>query len=274
MVIVGKNGSPISSVDEWYTGAPPKGREAHWVPGRSARELANAWCGPTGACLPPEIGQLLRSHPDLVELVIERAFPERQIRFDERRGEPRNADLAIEARDCSGIVGITIEGKADETFDRTVTAVLEAGVQRIAGDERTGAILRVEALATALLPPWREGLSHLGDLRYQLLTAIAGTLAWAREVGGSRAVFVVHEFVTDQTSDRKHDQNATDLNRFLERVSDGSITNLPDGVLVGPLNVPGDELMRSVRSISERRFAEHVSRACPDSVGELRIAYL
>jgi hypothetical protein len=112
-----------------------------------------------------------------VEVVVERAFPEHQIRFDDLRGEPRNADLAIEARDRAGIVGITIEGKADETFDRSVTAVLQAGIQRIAADERTGAIVRVEALANALLPPWRAGVSHLGDLRYQLLTAIAGTLA-------------------------------------------------------------------------------------------------
>jgi hypothetical protein len=71
-------------------------------------------------------------------------------------------------------------------------------------------------------------------------------LAWTREIGGSRAVFVVHEFVTDQTKDRNHDQNAADLNRFLERASEGAVANLPSGVLVGPLNVPGGELITSV----------------------------
>ena len=213
----------------------------HWVPGRSARELASAWCGSKGPCVPLEIEQLLRSHPGLVDVVIERAIPEHQIRFDSLRGEPRNADLAIEARDRSGVVAITIEGKADESFDRPVSAVLQSAIERIAADERTGAVRRVEGLSAALLPRWRSGMGHLGDLRYQLLTGIAGTLAWAREIGATRAVFAVHEFVTDQTSDEKHAQNAADLIRFLERLSDGVICNLSPGVLVGPVHVPGSE---------------------------------
>ena len=94
MEIIGKDKNPILSVDGWYAGAPPKGGAVHWVTGRSARELAVAWCGSEGPCVPTEIEQLLRSHPDLETLVIERAFPEHQIRFDDLPGEPRNADLA------------------------------------------------------------------------------------------------------------------------------------------------------------------------------------
>ncbi len=240
MKIIGKDGIPISSVDGWYAGAPPKGGAMHWVTGRSARELAVAWCGSEGACVPAEIEQLLRSHPDLERVVIERALPEHQIRFDDLRGEPRNADLAIEARDGKGLVAITIEGKADESFDRPVTAVLQSAVKRIAADEKTGAVRRVESLSEALLPQWRSGLPHLGDLRYQLLTGIAGTLAWARELRATRAVFAIQEFVTDQTRDDKHGRNASDLNQFLERLTDGAIRNLAEGALIGPIRVPGN----------------------------------
>jgi len=95
--------------------------------------------------VPLEIEQLLRSHPDLVDVVIERAIPEHQIRFDDLRGEPRNADLAVEARDRNGVIAITIEGKADESFDRPVSAVLRSAVERIGADERTGAVRRVLA---------------------------------------------------------------------------------------------------------------------------------
>jgi hypothetical protein len=161
--------------------------------------------------VPPELQQLLGSHPDLVDVVIERVLPERKIPFDGLRGEPRNADLAIAARDRSGIVALTIEGKADESFDRPVSAILEAAARRLPADERTGAIPRIQALSAALFRPWRKGLAHLGELRYQLLTGIAGTMAWAREIGASRAVFGVHEFVTDQTRDEKHARNAADL---------------------------------------------------------------
>lgn len=240
MQIIGKDGNPILSVDGWYVGAPPKGGAAHWVTGRSARELAVAWCGSEGPCVPAEIEQLLRSHPDLGRLAIERALPEHQIRFDDLPGEPRNADLAIEARDAHGVVAITLEGKADESFDRPVTAVLQSAVKRMAADEKTGAVRRVELLSEALLPRWRSGLAHIGDLRYQLFTGIAGTLAWAREIRASRAVFAIHEFVTDQTSDDKHAQNASDLNQFLERLTDGTIRNIGDGALVGPVRVPGN----------------------------------
>lgn len=246
MKIIGKSGQPILSVDGWYDGAPPKGGAGHWVRGRSARELAAAWCGSDGPCVPAEIEQLLQSHADLKELVIDRALPEHQIRFDDLLGEPRNADLAIEARDADGVVAITIEGKADESFDRPVTAVLQSALKRMAADEKTGAVRRVELLSEALLPRWRSGLAHIGDLRYQLLTGIAGTLAWAREIKAARAVFAIHEFVTDQTSDDKHAQNASDLNQFLERLTDGAISNLPQRTLVGPVRVSGNARMPCV----------------------------
>ena len=119
-------------------------------------------------------------------------------------------------------------------------------MRRIATDQRTGAIARIEALSAALLPPWREGLPHLGDLRYQLLTGIAGTLAWAREIAASRAVFIVHEFITDQTRDADHARNATDLSTFLNRFSDGTILDLPIGSFAGPIHVSGNARIATV----------------------------
>lgn len=118
--------------------------------------------------------------------------------------------------------------------------------RRIAADEKTGGVGRVESLSDALLPQWRSGLPHVGDLRYQLLTGIAGTLAWAREIKAVRAVFAVHEFVTDQTRDDKHAQNASDMTQFLERLTDGAIRNLVEGALVGPVRVPGNPRIPSV----------------------------
>ena len=246
MQIVGRDKTVIATTEDWRTLCPPKGGDDHWNSGRSARELAEAWCGTTGPCVPEEIAQLLGSHPDFCDVSIERVFPERQIRFDNLRGEPRNADLAVEAHDRDGRVAITVEGKADESFDRTISAVLESATQRIARDTRTGAIDRIESLASALLPPWREGLPHLGELRYQLLTGLAGTLAWAREIDASRAIFIVHEFVTDQTRDPKHSMNAADLYAFLTRLSDGVIGSLTAGTLAGPIRVPGNSDLPSV----------------------------
>jgi len=229
-----RRGSLITSPDLWFEVAPPKGGREHWVVGRSARELAHAWCGSSGPCVPPEVDALLRSHADLADVMMGRVLPEHRIRFDDVAGEPRNADLAIEARDRHGALAITVEGKADEPFDRLVRDILETAVYHIASDQRTGAVTRVQNLA-AMLPAWREDLPHLGDLRYQLLTGIAGTLAWARDIDAGRAVFVVHEFVGDLNA--KHERNASDLNAFVRRLTDGRFTEVPVGKLIGPIGI-------------------------------------
>lgn len=45
-----------------------------------------------------------------------------------------------------------------------------------------------------LLPPQSKGLPHVGDLRYQLLTACAGVVAEAERKGCFGAVMLVQEF--------------------------------------------------------------------------------
>jgi hypothetical protein len=49
-------GRRISTVDEWFEYAPPVGQEKHWVDGRSAKEVAKAWCGSHGTRVPPKPG--------------------------------------------------------------------------------------------------------------------------------------------------------------------------------------------------------------------------
>ncbi len=85
----------------------------------------------------------------------------------------------------------------------------------------------------------------LGDLRYQLLTGVAGAIAFASEVGANRAAFLVHEFITDRTDDEKHRTNTQDLDNFVLRLSRGLIPSVPSGVLLGPFRIPGLPLFRS-----------------------------
>lgn len=51
--------------------------------------------------------------------------------------------------------------------------------------------------------------------RYQLLTAICGTVLQARRDGSKLAVFVVHEFRTDKTAVDKLRRNSEDYSSFL-----------------------------------------------------------
>lgn len=242
-VHLSKRGFVIRTPDDWLLFAPPKAPEAHWVAGRSALECAVAWCGgPEGPAVPAEIAALLDSHPDTRRCTLTAATPEHPIAFDELPGEPRNADVAAQGKDARGALALTVEAKADEPFDRRVADVLAEAVDRAAHGERTNIVRRVEQLAAALLPPARRGLPGLGELRYQLLTGAAGTLAYAATVGAGRAVLVVHEFVTPATRDERHRTNAADLDAFVRRLSGGDTGGIPPDRLAGPFRVPGGPL--------------------------------
>ncbi|HYD53680.1 MAG TPA: hypothetical protein VEA99_13680 [Gemmatimonadaceae bacterium] len=208
------------------------------MPGRSAMESARAWCPDAGPCVPAEIRALLDSIPALAGAEISAVYPERKVRFDELRGEPRNADVAAVAEHPEGRIAISIEAKADEPFDRPVREVLMAIDARIAEGERSNGRLRVEQLVSALLPAGTSAEA----LRYQLLTAAAGAIAFAAEQQATRAVLIVHEFVSDATNAERRATNQTDLDRFLAAISAGRFHELSAGRLVGPIAIPGAPL--------------------------------
>jgi hypothetical protein len=54
----GKRGEPppaITTLDDWFERAPPKGGAEHWVPLRSAYELAPVWCGGADTGVAPPV---------------------------------------------------------------------------------------------------------------------------------------------------------------------------------------------------------------------------
>jgi hypothetical protein len=236
-----KNNQPINCVDDWQRLAPPK-REHQWVPGRSAFELARAWCGSGGPAVPREITALLNSNPATANLRIDGAFPEHRIPFDEHGGEPRNADLAFVGQSNGRKVAVTIEAKADETFGDTVQDVVDAALERLIANPESRGLQRVADLARSLFTSRMDAQPPVSRLRYQLLTAAAGSLAFARTEGASVAVLLVHEFITDLTRDALHQRNAEDLQRFLERLG-GTVANAAEGTaLSGPFSVPARPL--------------------------------
>lgn len=230
----------IATLAEWFANAPPKGKERQWKNGRSAKEIARAWC-PEGSEpeVPIELADLLKTGP-FENLQIREVRAEARIVFDAFPGEPRNADLAIAAADSVGPVAITVEAKADESFGDRVEKVLVDAARRISREENSNAVARVQGLSRGLLPGWQKGLPQLGQLRYQLLTGIAGTLALAREIAAIRAVFIVHELVDPrETKESARRKNREDFDQFLCRLTGKPHTKLGRGALLGPLRLPG-----------------------------------
>jgi hypothetical protein len=239
---VEKDGQSIASIEDWRTLAPPK-RGDQWVEGRSACELARAWCGTGRPAMPDVLHALLQTRLETTNLLVNLAHPEHGIVFDDCGGEPRNADLAFVGEGSSGRVAVTIEAKADEPFGETVGEALAAALERAAKNPRSRGVDRIVGLARALFGGQKDARPPIVALRHQLLTGLAGTLAYAAETQSTLAVFVVHEFVTNQTSDDKHAANAADLNLFLRRLSPDAGIPLETGRLLGPLVVPGGSLV-------------------------------
>lgn len=234
-----RQGKPIATLEDWRVLGGPASA-GHWVSGRSARCLAEAWI--EGDAL-QKLVALLSKDPSgkLAGFEPQRAIAEAQTAFDRYQGGKRNHDLLV-IGDCDGgrtIVGV--EGKADETFGPTLREFVHAAESRAASGERTNAAARLQGLVAALSPSEIDP-AELSYLRYQLFSGVAGTLAAAMEHGATQAVFCVEEFVTDVTDPSKQDTNARALRRF---VCKGPGREPSDGYewLIGPLRVPGSELI-------------------------------
>jgi hypothetical protein len=162
-----------------------------------------------------------------------------QTKYDDLGG-PRSHDLLLSGDAAPGPTVVSIEGKIDEGFGQTLEDYRNAFTRKVAKKENTNAPQRMREL-TLGLGGWEAGAgkSRL-NLRYQLFTAVAGTLAAAVHEEADQAVFCVHELVTKGSDEKKRKQNDDDLRRFLDVVFDARPKADDDGSwIVGPLSVHG-----------------------------------
>jgi len=228
-------GEPIPDFLAWERLAPPAAPH-HWVEGRSAYEVARDWIdGDAGA----RLTALLKLRPELFGIELQRAIVEKRTRFDEIRGGPRHHDLLLTGVTDAGPLVVGVEGKADETFDLPLEEFVKSAQARTA---RTRAPVRLDRLTLAFFgKKWDED-AGVASLRYQLISALAGTLADAKAEGATQAVLMVHEFVTDQTDDALHARNAADLDAFVDRLIGVDTPRMgdPSAWLAGPTAVTAD----------------------------------
>lgn len=228
-------GEPISDLDAWERLAPPAAAH-HWVEGRSAYEVARDWSTGNAA---ERLATLLALRPELSDVSLPRAVVEKRTRFDDIRGGPRHHDLLLTGTTCAGPLVVGVEAKADETFDHTLEKFVETAQARTM---RTRAPVRLDRLTLAFFGKTWDEDDIVASLRYQLISALAGTLADAKTASAAHAVLLVHEFVTDQTDDDLHARNSTDLKAFVDRLMGADAERVSDdnAWLIGPALVKGD----------------------------------
>ncbi|MEO6516281.1 MAG: hypothetical protein ABIP18_11660 [Steroidobacteraceae bacterium] len=239
MNILNRTGEAISSIEQW---TPPK-KKIHWKPGRSAMELARAWCPASGPACPADIATLLSSHDWTRNIQIEETRPEHVTPLPER-GEGRNHDLWAKCSVDGRPFTLCIEAKADEPFGETIGDTCASALKR---SEATGGVRRARALLHMVFgteaEPDREPYA---SLRYQLLTAAAGTALQSRADGALTAALVIHEFQGASTSAPLLQRNAEDLAVFLKVLNGGEEVALTQGRFAGPWAVRAGSAADSV----------------------------
>jgi hypothetical protein len=230
MKILNRSGEVIHSIEQWTR---PK-KIYQWREGRSAMELARAWCPESGPACPPDVSVLLSSHELTRNIHIEEVRPEHVTPLPER-GEGRNHDLWAKCSVDGRPFTLCVEAKADEPFGDTIG---DTCANALRGSEKTGGVRRARALLHMVFgsaaEPDREPYA---SLRYQLLTAAAGTALQARTEGASAAALIIHEFQGSETSDPLLQRNAEDLAAFLNVLNEGKQIELEPGCLAGPWSV-------------------------------------
>lgn len=215
---------------------------------KARRALAEAW----SAGLPDEVRACLATLPpgaaaaplpgELAELLAPEPTPAGVLHLVGRTpGSTEGAETGSQVGSrLDAWVSLTVVPQGEAPAGPRVAALLRDAVQRMARDEPTLVAGRVQAVAARLLPPWAEGLEHLGDLRWALMARTAVALDHAERIGASTAILLTHEIVSlGGSKEARRRNNREDLDRFVRRLSGGEIPRLQRGVLAGPLPFPG-----------------------------------
>ena len=229
-----KDNEIIKSVDDWLLFSPPKKKKCHWKDGRSAKEFAKAWLETGKPKIPQELVNILQSHPLTRNFVPEFAIPEYITHLDNFFGGQRNHDLIISGLSDGKKILVSVEAKADESFGELICNV---------GSKNPNSKIpqRLELLKNSIFGPTTDDV--IGNVRYQLLTGVAGALIEAKNRGAGISVFIVHEFLSKALDYKKIEQNSDDFEYFVRILSGKTDLRIQLDELIEIKSVPGGEFV-------------------------------
>jgi hypothetical protein len=197
---------PLTDHTDWVDRIDGKNRQ----PGMSAPTLAASWSGPV------DLLGALAAQPELAGIAVDQVMVEARSTFDSHGGNARNHDLVLRATTPTNeAVVVCVEATAGESLGETVTEQIKRARRAKRLNDNSQARARLDDLLARLCQHPADD-PRAGALRYQLLTAWAGTLSDAADA--AHAVFVLHEFRTDERPEDRSAHNRTELDRFADAV--------------------------------------------------------
>ena len=153
----------------------------HWKRGYSARALAYCWQEADG--FPESVKSVFRNSKiklfQNIEFLL--AFPEWKVPLP-GGSRPSQSDIFILAKGNNRLISITVEGKASESFDKTIA---EWKFESSEGKEA-----RLKFLCEQLQLE-KDQINHI---RYQLLHRTASAIIEAKKFNAANALMLVHSF--------------------------------------------------------------------------------
>lgn len=217
----------INTIEDWREHCPPKEKVKQWKSYRSAKEMASYW---TDKCHQEEFLAFIQNA--LPNISFDYAIPEYPTKFDDYRS-PRQNDLAIFAQNNDKRVLISIEGKADESYgNNLVNEELEKAKKTLETTPNSKKLKRIEELIKRF-----KHLPELLECRYQLLTWLVGSIEEAKRSEVDTIVLISQEFHSHKTTDVNIERNTKDLNRFVNLVSDGNISEVRENKICAPITL-------------------------------------
>jgi hypothetical protein len=169
---------PLLSLEQWkiYLADPEK----HWKTGYSAKSLASCWYESDE--FPRSIKEVFnKSGKPFINLKPVMILAEHKVPLPGGRRSSQS-DLWVLARNDKEMFSITVEGKVNETFDKTTKEWFE--------DETKGKRVRFEFLNQTL----EIDIPSDSSIRYQLLHRAASAVIEAERFRTEHAMMIVHSF--------------------------------------------------------------------------------
>jgi hypothetical protein len=202
---------------------------------RTKAGLARSWTSDHGL---EALRLLLDEATGTAGFEVKRGVAGVQTSFDAFRG-PHSHDLLLIGQAGGGITVVGIEGKGDESFGQKLGEHRSAARRKIGRNDRTNALDRMQGLTNAIAG-WEAGADPRRlELRYQLFSAVAGTVAAAVDAQADQAVLCIHELLTKRIDEDKRKRNDKDLRDFIHAAFGKIVTGDDESWIVGPLRLHG-----------------------------------
>lgn len=178
---------PTKDANSWK---PLVASKKHWKEGRSAMSIALSW--EKRKDIPTEIKKVLSKNKKFKGIELLAAFPEYSVSLKGRGGSSQNDVFAV-FTNPNGLSVMTVEGKANEGFDKTVAKwKTDEYDENENKNRRLDYILRMIGLED----------NNIDNLRYQLFHRLASAVIMAEKYHAKNSIMIIQSF-NDNDSENK-----------------------------------------------------------------------